>query len=111
MQDPKFDPILIDSAPVQSVESAKLVGVIIQKDLKWDENTNNILRKAQKRLYFLKRLKQAGTSKKDLFRFYTSIVRPVCEYAASVWATNLTQAHKDKLGKCSKASFSYHIHR
>ena len=96
---PKFDPILIDSAPVQSVESAKLVGVIIQKDLKWDENTNNILRKAQKRLYFLKRLKQAGTSKKDLFRFYTSIVRPVCEYAAPVWATSLTQAQKDKVFK------------
>ena len=49
---PKFDPILIDSVPVQSVESAKLVGVTIQKDLKWDENTDNILKKGPKEVLF-----------------------------------------------------------
>ena len=102
---PKFDPISIDKVPLQSVDSAKLVGVTLQSDLKWDENTDNILKKAQKRLYFLKRLKQAGAGKIDLLRFYTGIIRPVCEYAAPAWATSLTQSQKDKLESIQKRAF------
>ena len=48
---PEFDPISIDSVPIQSVESAKLVGVTIQKDLKWDENTDKYTEKGPKEVY------------------------------------------------------------
>ncbi len=40
---PNFDPIKIDNSEVDSVKSAKLVGVTIQNDLKWGENTDVIL--------------------------------------------------------------------
>ena len=103
---PKYDPIIIGSEPVQPVESAKLVGVIIQNDLKWDKNTNAILQKAQKRLFFLKRLKKPGACEKDLLRFYTAIVRPVCEYAAPAWATSLTLAQRHKLENIQKRAFN-----
>ena len=78
-QKPKFDPILINNAQIESVTSANLVSVNLQSDLKWDINTQNILKKAEKRLFFLKRLKQAKASKDDLMKFYLGVIRPVCE--------------------------------
>ena len=103
---PKFDPIKVGEAPVTSVTSAKLVGVTIQNDLKWDEHTDAILKKAQKRLYFLKRLRKAGAREKDLLRFYSGVIRPVCEYAAPAWATSLTQTQRDKLENIQKRAFN-----
>ena len=69
---PKFDPISIDKVPLQSVDSAKLVGVTLQSDLKWDENTDNILKKAQKRLYFFK---ETETSWRRQNRFVTILYK------------------------------------
>ena len=103
---PEFDPITIEEEPVDSVTCAKLVGLLIQADLKWDANTDAILRKAPKRLYFLKRLRKAGANEKDLLRFYTGIVRPTCEYAAPAWATSLTQGQRDKIENIQKRAFN-----
>ena len=47
---PEFDPITIEEQPVDSVTCAKLVGLLIQADLKWDANTDAILRKAPKKV-------------------------------------------------------------
>ena len=38
----------------------------------------------------MQRLKKAGGSISDLKQFYISVIRPICEYAAPVWSTNLT---------------------
>ena len=73
---PDFEPITIDDEPVEMVKSAKIVGITIQHDLKWDMNTDAILKKTQKRL--LKILRKSGASEQDLFKFYTGIIRPVC---------------------------------
>ena len=54
---PNLDPTVIDNQPIETVESAKLVGVTLQSNLKWDIHTDNILVKAEKRIYFLKQLK------------------------------------------------------
>ena len=99
---PKFEPVKIENTAVESVKSAKLVGVTIQEDLKWDENTDTILKKAQKRPYFMKKLKSSGASSRDLKQFYASIVRPVGEYAAPAWATSITKQQRQKLEMIQK---------
>ena len=42
-----------------------------------------------KRVYMLYQLKRAGISQNDLVKIYVSIIRPVLEYACSVWSTRL----------------------
>ena len=37
----------------------------------------------------LYQLKRAGINQSDLLRIYTSVIRPVLEYACPVWSTNL----------------------
>jgi len=63
----------------------KLLGVMINSSLKWDDLIDAIMTKAAKRLWFLKKLKRAGVSVDDLVHYYQSVVRPVLEYACPVW--------------------------
>jgi len=60
-------------------------------------NINIIVSKASKRLYFLKQLRRAGVSSHQLLLFYTSVIRPVLEYASSVWHYSITRAQSEQL--------------
>ena len=40
-------------------------------------------------------MKRAGCAEGDLLYFYTSVVRPILEYACPVWHTGLTAAQSD----------------
>ena len=64
--------ITIDNIPIERVQSHKLLGIWLQSDLKWHTNTFFIIKKASKRLYFLKVWR---TSKRsiEVFLFSDSI--------------------------------------
>jgi hypothetical protein len=44
-----------------------------------------VCNKANKRLYFLKKLKRTKMSVDDLLCYYKAVIRPVIEYACPVW--------------------------
>ena len=89
--------IKIDGRDIAQVCHAKLLGVTISQDLTWNKHVDNIVKKAGKRLYMLYQLKRAGITQKDLVSVYVSVVRPVLEYACSVWHTNLPQYLSDNI--------------
>jgi hypothetical protein len=86
-------PINIDDQPFARVKSYKLLGMWLDNDMKWATiaNTEFIIKKAAKRLYFLKILKNYGACKEDLKSFYCAVIRSTLEYGAQVWHGNLTQ--------------------
>ena len=45
---------------LEVVEKVKLLGVTIQCDLKWDSQVDNILKKANQKMFMLRKLKAAG---------------------------------------------------
>ena len=75
---------------LERVTRFKLLGLWVDDNLKWNTNTNHIVKKAAKRLHLLKVLKSYGASEKDLMAFYTSVIRSVMEYRAQVWHGSLT---------------------
>src|SRR4029434_9781185 len=52
-------PLTIDGAAVERVSSTKFLGVHISEDLSWAINSASLAKKAQRRLYFLRKLKRA----------------------------------------------------
>ena len=62
--------IHIGDNQISRVKSYKLLGIWIDDDLKWNTNTECITKKAAKRLYFLKILKNYGAPISDLLTFY-----------------------------------------
>ena len=81
----------INGQQIDRVKSFKLLGVIVTDKLNWDNNTSLICSKAGKRLHFLKLLKRSGLKTDDLLYYYTAVVRPVVEYASTVWQSSITQ--------------------
>ena len=69
---------------LESVDSAKYIGVNISQDLSWNHHINEITGKANRTLGFIKRnVKTKNEQVKELA--YKTLVRPQVEYASSVW--------------------------
>ena len=97
------DPITINDKQIEVVSSAKLLGVLISDDLKWNVHVNHICKKTTTHLYFLKQLKRAKVSLKDmLLFFYTTCIRPVLEYACPVFQNALPQYLSNSLERLQK---------
>ena len=69
---------------LEKVTDTKYLGVTLQNNMKFDTHIDNICTKANKMLGLLRRnLKSAPSKTKELG--YKSVVRPILEYASSVW--------------------------
>ena len=96
------DPITINDKQIEVVSFAKLLGVLVSDDLKWNVHVNHICKKTATRLYFLKQLKRAKVNPKDMLLFYTTCIRPVLEYACPVFHNALPQNLSNNLERLQK---------
>jgi hypothetical protein len=74
----------------------------LDDDMKWATNTEFIIKKAAKRLHFLKILKNYGACKDDLKSFYCAVIRSTLEYGAQEWHGNLTQDKSNNIERIQK---------
>jgi hypothetical protein len=77
----QFDTITVNCKELELVSSAKVLGVTISNSLQWVDHINNVIKKANKRLYFLVLLKRADVPARDIINFYNTCIRPVLEYS------------------------------
>ena len=89
---PRLPPSRIDGQVLETVRSHKVLGLVIQDNLKWNENTCMIVSKASKRLHIIRVLRRGGVSAADLLVIYVALVRSVLEYCCVVWH-NALPAH------------------
>ena len=93
---------IIGNQPMPRVKSYKLLGIWLDDDMKWSTNTDYITKKAAKRLYLLRVLKNYGASKDDLKSFYCATIRSIVEYGAQIWHGNLTNEQHDAIDRIQK---------
>ena len=89
--------VSLSGTPVDRVTVFKLLGVHVASHLKWSQHVDAITSKAAARLHFLKQLKRSGAGWDDLLCFYSTVIRPVLEYACPVWHLSLTAAQTKAL--------------
>lgn len=87
---------------LQEVSAVKLLGVILQRDLKWNDHVSVTISRASSRLYMLRRLKEFHLPAADLVTVYVGFVRPLLEYACPVWHSSLTCAQSAALERIQK---------
>ena len=88
------------------VEETRLLGVVIRSDLKWSSNTADIVKRAYKKLWCLKRLKNYGATQLDLLDVYFKQIRSIVEYAAPVWHSSLTGDERINIERVQKSALS-----
>ena len=77
------EPVIINNTSVALVQSYKYLGVTIQENLKWNEHVEVQEKKANKRMYHVRRLKKQRIDSKIICLFYNSVVSSVLVYGLS----------------------------
>ena len=86
------------------VQQAKLLGVIISNDLKWDKNTEYLIKKAHSRMQLLRKVAEFSTSIEDKKSIYILYIRSILEQSSVVWHSSLTQENCEDLERVQKAA-------
>jgi hypothetical protein len=82
---PRDHPILkLNNQQIEPVDHHKHLGVHLSKDLTWKKHASEIAKKAARCVGILRRLK-FKIDRASLETLYKSFVRPILEYADSVW--------------------------
>ncbi|KAI8496698.1 hypothetical protein Bbelb_253530 [Branchiostoma belcheri] len=98
LRNPPPPPVItIGTSQLEVVQAARILGLILQHNLKWTEHVTSIVGKASKRLYMLRILKKHGLDTSDLILIYIGFVRPVLEYACVIWHPGLTRELSQKI--------------
>ena len=99
-------PIFIKGSQVEIVPSYKYLGVHLDKDLNWKENTNAVVKKAQSRMFFLRKLRSFGVSRTLMNIFYQSILASILFYAVVCWGNSITVDDRNRIKKLLKKAGS-----
>ncbi|KAK3565608.1 hypothetical protein QTP86_012932 [Hemibagrus guttatus] len=83
-------PLFIDGSPVEIVKSTKFLGVHLAENFTWSLNSTSITKKAQQRLYFLRRLRKAHLPPPILTMFYRGTIESVLSSCITAWFGNCT---------------------
>ena len=99
-------PITIHSEQINQVCSYTYLGVVIDNLLSWKEQIETVCKKTKQRIYFLRRLRSFGASRRILLLFFTSVIMSVLQYCSTTWYGCLSVALKSQmlqqLNICSK---------
>ena len=95
----------LDNKTLETVESMKLLGLVVSNDLSWKLNTEYLVKKAYGRLWSIQRLANHGASLEDLVDIYSKQVRSVLEFGVPVWNSSLT---KEEVKDIERVQKSFH---
>ena len=89
--------IHINGTAVERVDTFKYLGVNISKDLTWDCHATAVIKKAQQRLYGLRRLKKFGLRPNTIRDFYRGTIESLLTGSFTAWYGSCTDKDRKAL--------------
>ena len=86
-----FDPDTVDGIQIQATTSSKLLGLIINNTLTWNDHVDSLIKKAARKIYLLVQLNCARIPAKDLVAYYCACIKSSLDYTCPVFHFSLTQ--------------------
>jgi len=75
--------LCVNDNSTERVHVFKLLGVLLDDNLKWNNHVDAVCARASSRLHFLKILKRSSLSSDDLLYFYTAFICPIVEHGTT----------------------------
>jgi hypothetical protein len=94
----------IENHHLEQVSEAKLLGVWITDDLKWEKNTTELVKNSYARMTIRRKLNKFAVSTEDLVNIYVLFIRSRLEYSAVVWHSSITQGEQIELERVQKVA-------
>ena len=108
-QNPIIHDYTLHGKVLETVDSAKYLGVTLTRDLRWNRHVENIAYKANRSLGFLQRnLRINSSNLKSLA--YKTLVRPLLEYSSAAWDP-FTKENVKKLEMVQRRAARYVFNR
>ena len=82
--------ITLDGKYLEVKQKMRILGVIVSSDLRWEENTDHLCKKAYKNMWVLRRMKSLKMDIFTIMDYYMKEVRVHLELAVPVWHSGLT---------------------
>ena len=102
----QFDAPNVNTKELEQVDSVKVLGVTISNTLKCNCHVSELIKKANKRMYFLTLLKRAKVPTSDIFSFYTTCIRPVLRYCTPLYHNALPDYLGNDVERVQKRALS-----
>ena len=103
-----FPPIFsFENGPsLEIVNQTKLVGIIISDDLKWSAHVEYMVKRANKKIWLLRRMKILKLDTDILLDFYCKEVRSILEFGVPVWNSGITSRMRELIERVQKVCIS-----
>ena len=100
---PNHAPLVINSSAVEMVNSTKFLGVHITDTLTWNVNTS-LVKRAQKHMYSLRRMRRAHLPPPILTTFYRSTIESVLTSCLTVWCGGCSTSGWKKVSRAVRTA-------
>lgn len=101
-----FDPVTVDGTQIQATTSSKLLGLIINNTLTWNNHVDSLIKKAARKIYLLVQLKRVRVPVEDLVAYYCACIRSSLDYACPVFHYSLPQYLQSELESVQKRALA-----
>ena len=96
----------IHGEDVQTVDKYKYLGTVFDSRLKFDINTESIVKRGQQRIHLMRKLNSFSVAEKILSNFYCSFIESLLSFSSVCWFNSLSLKDKNSLNNivniCSK---------
>ena len=83
-----------------------ILGVQVQANLRWDAQITQMVSRASKATWVLRRMKALGVDKRTLVQYWKSEGRVHLEMACPVWHSSITLAQSRSLERCQRVAMA-----
>ncbi|TWW62887.1 hypothetical protein D4764_04G0015340 [Takifugu flavidus] len=83
-------PLALMDSPITIADSFRFLGTTITRDLKWEPTISSLIKKAQQRMFFLRKLRKLKLPPRMLAQFYTAIMESILTSSITVWFAGAT---------------------
>ena len=94
-----FTPVTTDQQSMEVVFSFKYLGTVIDSKLIFSDNVVYVYKKAQQRLYLLRKLQNFGVGSHVLESVYHCLVESILSFNIVTWYRNLSVKNRTRLAR------------
>ena len=98
---PRFN---LGNTEIDLVDETRLLGVVVRSDLSWSSNTDYMVERVNRKLWFLRRLKKLGANQDDLKDMYVKQIWSILEITVTVWHSSLVGEDRLKIERVQKSA-------
>ena len=101
-----YQSVCIDGGEIETVQTCKYLGVVLDNKLEWSANIEAVYRRGQSRLFFLSRFRPFNVCSDVMSMFYHTITESALFYSVVCWGSCTTDKNCRRLDKLVKKASS-----